>query len=302
MSASANPPRENLVRALSRPPELVRSEGSDMPVLRGHFAVWDTFTEIRSSYEGHFLERFATSSMDKTITEGRDRMKVLFQHGKDPQIADKPLGPISRLEPDDTGAYYEVPLLDTSYNRDLIPGLENGLYGASFRFQVISEEFNKKPRRSDFNPSGLPERTVTEAKVIEFGPVTFPAYAQATAGLRSMTDEFVLGRFADDEERLEELLTYERLLRGNGRPTQVTITYGRNIGDDPVVEPEISAADEQPEPEDMRDDTAADVLDVEPERSDATTPAVEPEPSEATTRSDRDLFWFAATPKNTRSK
>jgi hypothetical protein len=28
----------------------------------------------------------------------------------------------------------------------------------------------------EYNPKGMPERTITEAKVFEFGPVTYPAY------------------------------------------------------------------------------------------------------------------------------
>mgnify|MGYP001457106064 CR=1 FL=1 len=111
---STKPPRENLVRTMSEPPELDRATESDMPTLRGHFAVWDSWTEINSAFEGRFMERFAPSSMTKTLTEGRDNMRVLFQHGRDPQIGDKPLGPIARLEPDPVGAYYEVPLLDTA--------------------------------------------------------------------------------------------------------------------------------------------------------------------------------------------
>jgi hypothetical protein len=47
---------------------------------------------------------------------------------------------------------------------------------------------------------------VTEARVMEFGPVTFPAYAGATAGLRSVSDEFLIGRFLDDPERLLALV------------------------------------------------------------------------------------------------
>lgn len=290
MADIPNPPRENLVRALGEAPELVRDQSSEMPVLRGHFAVWDTPTEIRSAYEGHFIERFAPGSMTKTLSESRDRIKVLFQHGKDPQIADKPLGPISRLEPDDVGAYYEVPMLDTAYNRELIPGLEKNLYGASFRFQVISEEFNKRPKRSEDNPQGIPERTVTEAKVIEFGPVTFPAYREATAGLRSMTDEFILGQFADDPERMLELI------RGIVNRQTFSVQVPRGIDetetpDEPAAE--LPDADEQPER----------TTPVEPEPSEATTPeqTPEPEPSEATTRSSRGLFWFAANPKS-RSK
>jgi Caudovirus prohead protease./Transcription factor WhiB. len=63
-----------------------------------------------------------------------------------------------------------------------------GLYGSSFRFTVGADNFDAKPGRSDYNPDGLPERTIREAKVAEFGPVTFPAYQGATAGVRSLTD------------------------------------------------------------------------------------------------------------------
>jgi phage head maturation protease len=139
---------------------------------------------------------------------------VLFQHGMDPQVGDKPLGAPNVLEEKSRGAYYEVPMLDTSYNRDLEPGLREGLYGASYRFRVIREDINEEPGRSDRNPDGLPERTIREAQVMEFGPVTFPAYEGASAGVRSLTDEFIAARFACDSERLQKLLTFiERLDR-----------------------------------------------------------------------------------------
>ncbi len=189
--ADRNPPKDDLIRAIipqSADIE-VRSEGDDTPVMRGHFAVFNEFTEINSVFEGHFLERIAPTAFDKTFQENRDNIKVLFQHGHDPQIGDKVLGKPAVLESDKIGARYEVPLYDTSYNRDLIPGLKDGAYGASFRFKVVREEFDKKPERSDYNPEGLPERTITEAKVMEFGPVTFPAYDSATAAVRSLRPE-----------------------------------------------------------------------------------------------------------------
>ena len=283
--------RENLVRALSEPPELVeRSAGSDEPtVMRGHFAVWDTWTTIRSYYENNgkpFLERFTPESMTKTIAEGRDRMKVLFQHGRDQTTGDKPLGTIQRLEPDSTGAYYEVRLFDeASYVQDLIPGLRAGAYGASHRFQSVIEDFDKKPKRSEFNPEGIPERTIREAKVIEFGPVTWGAYPSATSGVRavSISDEYHASRYLDDPEWLARFLADER----RRREPRVTVTYGRNL------------ADTDSEPDEAPEDRAT----VEPEPSEATTPqTTEPEPSEATTRSSHGLFRFVEPPKHMRSK
>lgn len=294
VSMPATPPRENLIRATSDI-GLTRADGAAMPTLTGHFAVWDQWTEIRSAFEGNFMERFSPSSMTKTLSERSP--KVLFQHGKDPQIGDKVLGAASRVEPDSTGAFYEVPLLDTSYNRDLIPGLEAGLYGASFRFSVLQEDVNKKPMKSDYNPRGIQERTVTEARVMEFGPVTFPAYAGATAGVRSLTDEFLLERLMEDDqivERLAERLSDKQRVSVyfGGKPASVTYTSGTSAN--VTVEP-APVVNVNVEP--LREETS-----LEPEPSEAATPetpgiSTEPEPPAATTRSRTSLFWFVEDPK-----
>ncbi len=184
-----SPPRDDLLRVATQPDWELRetSDQGTPPTLVGHFARFNEWTEIDSMFEGHFMERIAPKAFSKTFSENRDNIKVLFQHGHDPQIGDKVLGVPTSLEEDRKGAKYEVPLFDTSYNRDLIPGLKAGAYGASFRFKVIREDFVEEPDPSESNPKGLPERTITEAKVYEFGPVTFPAYSGATAGMRSIT-------------------------------------------------------------------------------------------------------------------
>lgn len=155
------------------------------PVMNGHFSVFNEFTEIDSYFEGRFLERVSPGAYKKTFRENRANIKALFQHGQDPVIGDKPLGPIDDLREDATGAYYEVTLLDAPYVKDLEPGLREGLYGASFRFKAMRDDWNDEAERSAHNPEGLPERTLKELRVYEFGPVTFPAYPGATAGLRS---------------------------------------------------------------------------------------------------------------------
>lgn len=199
-------PRENLVRANFTENVELRDNESGMPTLTGHFAVFNEWTEINSSWEGRFMERVAPGAFDKTMSENTRSMRVLFDHGKDPSIGNKVLGPIEVLRSDQRGAYYEVPLFDTSYNRDLVPGLKAGSYGSSFRFKVMREDVQRNPERSEHNPEGIQERTILEAKVMEFGPVAFPAYSGATAGVRSLTDEYILSSLAEDPEKLAELL------------------------------------------------------------------------------------------------
>lgn len=167
------------------------SEKGLIGILEGHFAVFNRQTEINSPFEGHFFEQLAPGAFTKTFQNRNSSMKVLLNHGKDPSVGMKPLGPIRDVGEDKTGAFYEVGMIDTAYNRDIAPGVEAGLYGASFRFACVREEFNPNPKRSDTNPMGIPETTLLEVKVREFGPVTFPAYADATAGLRSLNDEFM---------------------------------------------------------------------------------------------------------------
>lgn len=189
------PPRDSLVRT-SMPFELIRSDGTGMPVLHGRGAVYDEWTEINSRVEGHFMERFAPGAFAKTIQEQGDKIRCLFNHGQDPSIGMKPLGPITTLQERDNGVHYEVELLDTDYNRSLVPGLEAGLYGSSFRFGIVRKS---DERKRVANPKGILERTITEAYMRELGPTPFPAYGNTTASVRSLTDEFVLGRFPTEQ-------------------------------------------------------------------------------------------------------
>lgn len=230
---NGRPPRDELVRAVRAGVEMRDTDEGGMPTLYGHFTVFNRWTEIDSFFEGHFLERIAPGAFKKTFRE--QTPKVLFQHGMDPQVGDKVLGRAEVLREESDGPYYEVPLLDTSYNRDLIPGLEADLYGASFRFSVIREEWVEEPDVSDDNPKGIPERTIKEARVSEFGPVTFPAYPDATAGVRSLTDEFILARATRDPERLRAMLDY--LERREARPEEAP-------EEEPETEADRSAEDE----------------------------------------------------------
>lgn len=212
-------PRDNLYRAVHTDGVLELRDAAEqndgIGLLTGHFSRFNEWTEIRSAWEGNFMERVAPGAFKKTMRENRDSIKVLYDHGHDPQIGNKVLGPLRDLREDDAGGYYEVPLLDTSYNRDLLPGLKAGLYGASFRFGVVREDVNEDPGPSEHNPRGLPERTIKEIRLHELGPVTFPAYAGATAGVRSLTSRYALRRFIENpEEFRRELVDLQQYLTG----------------------------------------------------------------------------------------
>lgn len=168
--------------------------------LFGHFSRFEVWYEINSWLEGRFMERTRLGSFTKTIAENRSSVVCSFDHGYDTQIGDKPLGPITELREDDDGPYYEVPLLDTDYNHNFIlPALQGrtidgrnlgSVLGASFRFRVVKDEWDNNPPKSAHNPDRIPERTITEMRLFEFGPVVYPASPDATASVRGLTDHF----------------------------------------------------------------------------------------------------------------
>jgi HK97 family phage prohead protease len=217
MSDPSSPPRETLIRAVMPAVEFRDAGEADLGpgyigLLKIRFSPVNEWTEINSAWEGNFMERFAPGAWKKTIRERADKIRALFQHGMDPQIGDKPLGPFRTLEENDGGGYAEVALLDTSYNRDLLPALQEGLYGSSHRFAAMRVQEDPRPERSEHNPEGIRERTIVEARLHELGPVTFPAYAGATAGMRSMTDDFLTRCFDRDPEKLRAMFAKATVL------------------------------------------------------------------------------------------
>lgn len=233
-------PNLEVVRAVS---STVRAKEPDadgkMPTMEVRFSAFDRWYEIDSAWEGNFLERTEKGAFAKTIAESRSQIKSLFNHGFDPQIGQKVLGKVTNLREESDSPVGDVALFDTSYNRDLLPGLQAGEYGSSMRMRVVKEEWNDLPGVSEHNPKGIPERTIKEVRLFEFGPVTFPANPDSSASVRSMTDEYYAELRSRDPERVAELVrSRESLiaLRGEAQPAATTAPAER-AAEPATVEP-----------------------------------------------------------------
>ena len=201
------------------------TETDDLGLMDVRFSPFNTWYEIDSFWEGRFLERTVPGAFKRTINQHNDKnsahnMKTLFNHGMDFHIGDKLLGDIVELQEDQDSPRSTVRLWDTSYNRDLLPGLRSGAYGSSFMFRVRKDSWDNEPEASDHNPEGLPERTIKEAHSLEAGPVTWPASPTASAGMRSAvsaTDLYYERLAARDPERVESMRSTFTALREAGR-------------------------------------------------------------------------------------
>jgi HK97 family phage prohead protease len=197
------------------------AEGGSLGTLEVNFSRYNTWYRIDSFWEGTFLERVAPGAFKKTLAERGDQTKILFNHGMDFNIGDKVLA-----MPEEYGDRKESPFLagglfDTSYNRDLLPGLRAGAYGSSFMFEVLGESWNREPEASKDNPDALPERTITEVRLHEAGPVTWPANPDATASMRSGMDWYAQQVHQRDQDSYSDLVrSFEafRALNGLGTP------------------------------------------------------------------------------------
>ncbi|NUT53688.1 MAG: hypothetical protein HOV94_41325 [Saccharothrix sp.] len=186
---------------------------------------FNTWYRISSWWEGDFLERTVPGAFKRTISAHNaasrvdaHNIKTLFNHGMDFTIGDKLLGDITELAEDPDSARSTVRLWDTSYNRDLLPGLRRESYGASFMFRVIKEEWDEEPGKSAHNPDGIPERTIKEARVFEAGPVTWPASPTASSGMRclSATDAYYDHLARRDPSRVTAMRSRLTALRADG--------------------------------------------------------------------------------------
>jgi HK97 family phage prohead protease len=172
--------------------------------IEGRMMPYGEWAEIDSKAEGHFLERFAPGALSNTIKTRSSRIRALFEHGVS-YLAGQPIAVVDEMSDQPDGAYYHATLLD-GLPELLVSGLRKGLYGSSIRFRALKFDRNRSPARSAHNPDGIPEVTIREARLHEFSIVTFPAYAGATAHVRSITDEITAREIASNPARMTALV------------------------------------------------------------------------------------------------
>lgn len=223
-----------LVYRATEPSEMsLREEGDAAPVLEGRMMPYDEWTEIRSTVEGHFMERFVPGSLAKTMQEQASRIRVLFEHGLDTVLGRQAIAQLDALRDEEDGAYYRAPLLD-GLPPLLVSGLRRGLYGSSVRYRPVKWDRVRFPKRSEYNPEGIEERTVREGFLREMSVVTFPQYAGATAHIRSLTDEIAAKQLLGNPARLLEVL------RQAGEDDQETAEPQHSEPEEPLEAPEPS--------------------------------------------------------------
>lgn len=163
-----------------------RAEGkSDGRTLRGIALPFGQITRIDNWMEGRFDEQFKRGAFRRSL--GQRTPKLQFDHGTHPLFGSLPIGEFESLTERQTGLDVVARIFDAPLFEPLREALATDqIDGMSIRFRPLKVTITQPEQRDDGGDVEL--RTVTEAELIELGPVMFPAYAGTSVDLRSLGD------------------------------------------------------------------------------------------------------------------
>lgn len=142
------------------------------PVIAGYAAVFGVETNILDLY----VERIARGAFLPAI--GRDDVRALIDHTPTLVLGRTKSGTL-RLAEDDKGLRVEIDPPDTQDARDLVTRMQRGdVNQMSFAFRAV---------RQSWDDSGsIPLRTIEEVELLDVSIVTYPAYPETEAAVRSL--------------------------------------------------------------------------------------------------------------------
>lgn len=217
---SASPVLERRLRPFAEADvQLVRADGdTEPPRFGGHAAVFDSRTAIGNPLRWGWYEEIAETAFDKTLKEAD--VRFLVDHDTRMLVARVSAGDLT-VAKDDVGLAVDAELdTELSYVRDLVRNLDKRrITGMSFGFYVVKDEWTTETvETNDGQSVDVDVRRITEVRLLEVSAVTFPAYEETDAGLRSVCEEIRSHR------------TTSSPARGEAEPAPAT----RDDGEEPV--------------------------------------------------------------------
>lgn len=153
----------------------IRADGERK--ITGYAAIFDSPTNIG----GMFIEKIARGAFARALDEGHD-VRALFDHDSAMVLGRSKAGTL-RMEEDERGLKVEIDLPDTQQARDLVVSMERGdIDQMSFGFMVRKQEWD--------DMGDIPTRTITDVDLFDVSVVTYPAYADTEAQVRSISEQY----------------------------------------------------------------------------------------------------------------
>lgn len=168
--------------------EPAKEEKADKPgTIEGYAAVFydekspDTEYELWNDPSVRAVERVARGAFARATSE-EDDCRALFNHESSAVLGRTASGTL-QLSEDEQGLHYSVDLPDTQLGRDVAELVGRGdVTGSSFGFVVEQESWREM---EEDNGRRVAIRTIESVRLLDVGPVTYPAYAGTSVGSRS---------------------------------------------------------------------------------------------------------------------
>lgn len=199
--------RREFARTFDAADLTIRSDGSGRTV-QALITPFDSRQEIKDG-EGHYHETIARTAFDRTLSHRGLNFAVLFNHGRtfdgrtDGALM-VPVGVPKLIEPQDRGLYSETEYLDNPLADAVLDGVKKG----AIRGYSFSGTFMRSAKARPAGRGELPTITRSEIAMREYGPVLFPAYAEALIiGTRAQSFIDEIARLdPEDVDRLRQML------------------------------------------------------------------------------------------------
>jgi len=152
-----------------------RAEEGDGRTVSGYAAVYRSVSNELWGFE-EVIEPGAFDSADFSD------VRALFNHNPDHILARTSSGTLN-LSNDEDGLKYEFEMPDTTLGRDLLVMMKRGdISQSSFAFTIKEDSWEERE-------GSLPLRHIRQIdKVYDVSPVTYPAYEQTSASVRSLEE------------------------------------------------------------------------------------------------------------------
>jgi uncharacterized protein len=149
----------------------LRVDGDKKPKIVGYASVFNQ----KSDDLGGFREIVKPGAFSKTISESD--IRALFNHDPNYVLGRKKTGTLE-LSEDEHGLRIAINPPETTWAKDLLTSIRRGdIDQMSFGFKTIKDDWEKR--------DGENIRSLSEVRLFDISPVTFPAYPQTSVEARS---------------------------------------------------------------------------------------------------------------------
>lgn len=153
-------------------------QAKDRRRIGGYAAVFNRLSQNL----GGFVERVDAGAFNKSRGDGWPDVIARYNHDDNMLLGTTAAGTLG-VQIDNTGLLYDV---DPPQSRtDILELVERGdVRRSSFAFRVMADGDDW-----DLSDQGFPRRTLTSVQLVDVAPVNMPAYADTSAGLRSLAEK-----------------------------------------------------------------------------------------------------------------